>query len=615
MAQSKVFAIIALKYWGLFCNITSQTCNVASPQSLTHLNLVMEDTGKNSEDPGGLPDPTNETVIDAADLSLWFDHAGSCYELVGNYITSDTSSGHAYPTSTPATTVMTARSGATTRQRLATSAILPAILETDGETFLSKMLKLVTSCHFWKATGAKMDIKDLLMINEEGLFNQVFVTDTFIRMTEETCRHLGLTIPDPEDWSNKLKMFKIFTTIFKKYTASEEEKDFIANQLDKTDIEADNHRQMYHGIIEALVSAGYLDKDFLDPEKSEHVEAMHQFWSMSLEAELTLRENNKWKNILRKRIIESEKFREVVDKEIADMASEVIMPREFEANKNKFVSQGVVLENEVKVAVDNLVFGWTSFVQTNGAPDPDKLMVVADYGQVTLVYPALEEDLSYLNRNDFTSIHIVEEDAHPEQITHKLVEEIKETIERLNAKAKELESVWALTNTPTVSPGDNRRHSTGMSQAVLQGLQRSAQRAPARVATSPRDSPRMTPTIPEIPASSTGRVTPSRHPATDPATARPPAHNPATTAHAHTPPPAPAPASSNTGDPGNSGFQNTFGTVDMNLTRVITCPHTGRIAISPGQRVTAASDSLPQQSLGSAAWRLGASQGGGFRLY
>ena len=622
MAKSKVFAIIALKYLGLFCNITSQTCNVASPQCLTHLNLVMEDTGKNSEDPGGLSDPTNETVLDAADLSLWFDHAGSCYELVGNYITSDTSSGHAYPTSTPATTVMTARAaGATTRQRLAASAALPAILETDGETFLSKTLKLVTSCHFWKATGAKMDIKDLLMVNEEDLFNQTFVTDTFIRMTEETCRHLGLTIPDPEDWSNKLKMFKIFTTIFEKYTASEEEKDFIANQLDKTGIEADNHRQMYHGIIEVLVSAGYLDKDFLDPEKSEHVEAMHQFWSMSLEAELTLRENNKWKNILRKRVIESVKFREMVDKEIADMASELIMPREFEANKNKFVSQGVVLENEVKVAVDNLVFGWTSFVQTDGAPDPDKLMVVADYGQVTLVYPAQEEDLSYLDRNDFTSIHIVEEDAHPEQITHKLVEEIKETIERLNAKAKDLESVWALTNTPTDSPGDNRRHSTGMSQAVLQGLQRSAQRAPARVATSPRDSPRMTPTIPEIPASServtssqapassVGRVTPSRPPASDAATVRPPAHNPTTTAHAHTPPPAPAPV--NPSDPGNSRFQNTFGSVDMNLTRVITCPHTGRIAISPGQRVPAASDPLPQQSLGSSAWRLGAGQGGG----
>ena len=176
----------------------------------------MEDADKNSEDPGGLTDPTNDTVIDAADLSLWFDNTGSCFELVGNFITtSDTSSGHAYPTSTPATAVMTTRVGATTRQRLAAATILPAILESDGETFLSKMLKLVTGCHFWRAAGAKMDIKDLLMINEEDLFNQTFVTDTFIRMTEKTCRHLGLTIPDPEDWSNRLKMYKIFTTIFK----------------------------------------------------------------------------------------------------------------------------------------------------------------------------------------------------------------------------------------------------------------------------------------------------------------------------------------------------------------------------------------------------------------
>ena len=421
----------------------------------------------------------NDTVLEPEgdelrDTSLWFDPDGICLTLVGeNYETNFDSGIARRAASTPAVSA-TVSGGTSARRRLSVAAVLPVLVEgsNECETFLSRMIQLVLECHDVDGDEDQAEAKNKLIVDKDKLFEENFVTHSFINMTGETCRHVGLNAPDPDHWGDKIKMFKVFMKILEKYQTDTDEDDHIIRMFEKKDA-----RIKWHAIIKTLVQAGYLDDDILGVEVNEHRVLMKAYWELNLKAALCLVESEKCQKIIKKRIVDVQEFKDKVAQEILPIKPEEVLPSAFEEKRDQFVQLGLEVNDELKAAIDNLVFGWNNFFTTDGKPDANKMMVVADYGSVTVLYPAREEDLGLDNTEPHISI--VEDASDADMLVDKYGKDIEDALQRMEVKEQELRRTWDL-QSPALVGG---RHAAGLAAAVASGKSKRTVRI---VASQPR---------------------------------------------------------------------------------------------------------------------------------
>ena len=539
-------------------NVTPRPSRIKLNLGLTEIRAIRAGMSAVSDDEE-VARSNNDTVQDVdeddfpiQDISLWFDHNGICYSLMeeGHGQQHFASGFAARASSTPAVTA-TVSGGTAARRRLTATAVLPALVEASDErdTFLSKMIKLVLACHEMKAEGAQMEVKNHLIVDKEKMFEKNFVTHSFINMTSEVCRHLGLNPPDPDHWGDKIKIFKVFVAILDKYQTDTDEDDHIIRLFDGEDRESTDLRTKYHAIIEVLVRAKYLDGDILAPENNEHRMLMRAYWGMNFETVLSLFESAKCRKVVRKRIVDIEKFKEKVALEISPLTADLIVPAAFEKKRNEIVEQGLEINDELKKAIDNLVFGWNGFFITEGKADASKMMVVLDYGLVTVVYPAKEEDLDLDNTEP--RIHIVEDVSETELLAEKFGKDIEEALRMVEEKEEELRRAWDLQR-----PDEGGRHVAGLTAAVASGQSR---RVVTVIATQPRARRESVHQIPRA------------------------------------------------GQGGGNVFLKDFDFLDMHLSSFVTT--SGQTRYSPGRQNEEQEEEVPVRTQGARDWGLGASQG------
>ena len=496
----------------------------------------------------------NESVhdldgTDLQDISLWFDNNGICYTLLEEGYGHHFASGDATRAASTPAVIATVTGGSAMRRRLAAAA-MPALVESsdERETFLSKMIKLVLECHVMEADGPQMEARNKLIIDKEKLFEKHFVTHSFINMTSEVCRHLGLNPPDPDHWADKMKIFKVFVDILEKYQTDKEEDDHIIRMFDGEDRASSDLRTKYHAIIEMLVRANYLDEDILTPEINEHRMLMRAYWGMNFETVLSLFESDKCRKIARKKLVDIKKFKESVAAEISPLSAEEIIPAAFEKKRNQIVQNGLEINDNLKKAIDDLVFGWNCFFTTEGKPDASKMMVVADYGSVTVVYPAKEEDLDLDNAE--LRINIVEDESEADLLLEKYGRDIEEALKMVEEKEEALRRAWDL----QVPAPETGRHVRGLAAAVTSGQ---SKRVVRFVASHPRER---------------------RH------------------------------SEQQDVDQGvGNDFLKDFGFVDMRLSSYVT--KSGHQRFTAGRRDEDEEDDVPRRSHGGRDWGLGASHG------
>ena len=476
-----------------------------------------------------------------ADMSLWFDPNGVPQQA-----------------STPAIVNVQGPGRTLTRGQLAGMA-LAGIEQGPKETFLSKMLILIGQCHNWKTVQNELQIQNKLILDIEHCFQTTFSNAIFIKITNDTCRHLGMTPPDASAWSDSLKMYSTFVDMLTKYRMTDEEEEHIDSLLEGTDNTSVELRKRYHAMVEILVMASYIDKDILEPTRNDkHLEVVKMFWELNKNAKACLFDNRKFKAVLRKKIVDADKLRDTLASEYQKWQADEMIPETLATEYNILIKRGVALTQGMKEAVDELVFCWTDHFVTDGKPDEGKLITVCDYGLVTLVFPATEDDVnSALNHNNV--INIVEENSHADDMVKQYMQEVNDGMKKLEEKKTEIEQVWNLSSPqspPVVS--NTRRQSARFSASILSGIQNSASRPRLRIATQPGpgtiNTPGVTNTSPEPvdTAEATFNVE-DRQP--------------------------PRPLFTDQ-EEGNT-FLRDFETLNMNLSRLSICPLTGRDIFRP----------------------------------
>ena len=522
-------------------------------------------------------DLATDNVTAAQDISLWYDNEGA--PLVH---------------STPAVVNIQGPTRAITRGQLAGIA-LAGIEESPGETWLSKLLSLVSRCHEWRTERNMLQIKNKIILDVDQHFTTTFNNGPFLRMTNDICRHLGITPPDPDHWADQVKMYKLFGKILEKYKTTPEEDDHITALLEGTDKDSEELRKRYHAIVEIMVSASYLNKDILEPTKNEYVEVMKQFWVLCMNMKLTLFSNKKYKVVLRKKLVDMGKFKESLEQEYPEWQPDKMLPDTIESEYNILKRRGLSFQQGMKEAVDELVFGWAPNFRTDGAADFNKLLVVADYGLVTLVYPATEDDVwSPLNHD--ACVNVVEDNSHVDEMVKKEMDAINNWIKKIEERKEEIIKTWTLSapespKSPESPASDDhsntRRHTARLSTSVLNGLANTASRPTRRVATGP-SAPSAPPRPPSPANSTTSDISTNLQ------------NN--MTFNVRTGPPAPT----FTNDHLGNNFSRDFELINMALSRFQTCHVTGRESISPGGHEEEQFNPLRPELRGN-DWRFGAS--------